>query len=263
MEKETAAIFYYSGTGNSLWLARLAAEALGGADLVPIAGRSPGPVRVDAAAVGMAFPVHIWGVPAAVRRFVRDLRGARPRYLFALAANAGQVAGTLLQVEAELRENGQDLAAGFAFTLPSNYIPWGGPGPKEERERRFEAARKKMFAVAGIVRAGKRVPVERGPLWQRIVFTPVYRMSFPKVPVMDRKFWADEKCDGCPVCARVCPVRNIVMAEGRPVWQGRCEQCFACLQWCPREAVQYGRKTPRYERYHHPEVSLKDILVSR
>jgi len=28
------------------------------------------------------------------------------------------------------------------------------------------------------------------------------------------------------------------MFDGRPVWQHHCEQCFACLQWCPKEAIQ-------------------------
>jgi flavodoxin len=32
-----ATIFYYTGTGNSLWVARTIADELGGADLIPIA----------------------------------------------------------------------------------------------------------------------------------------------------------------------------------------------------------------------------------
>ncbi len=50
------------------------------------------------------------------------------------------------------------------------------------------------------------------------------------------------------------------MKEGRPCWLHRCEQCLACIQWCPREAIQYGKKTVRTPRYHNPEVTLKDML---
>ena len=53
---------------------------------------------------------------------------------------------------------------------------------------------------------------------------------------------------------------NIEMVNERPAWLHRCEQCFACLQWCPQEAIQYGKKTVKYPRYHHPEVTLKDML---
>lgn len=73
---------------------------------------------------------------------------------------------------------------------------------------------------------------------------------------------ADEKCNACAVCAKVCPVGNIVMEAKRPTWQHHCEQCLACLQWCPREAIQFGKKTPAYERYHHPEVRLKDMMLT-
>jgi formate hydrogenlyase subunit 6/NADH:ubiquinone oxidoreductase subunit I len=50
------------------------------------------------------------------------------------------------------------------------------------------------------------------------------------------------------------------MTHEKPSWLHRCEQCLACLQWCPQEAIQYGKKTVKYPRYHHPEVILKDML---
>ncbi len=112
----------------------------------------------------------------------------------------------------------------------------------------------------GSLKAG---PVEKGPLWQRLLFSSIYKLSFAKVPGWDKEFWVDEKCNRCAVCVKVCPTHNIDMTgpEERPIWNHRCEQCFACLQWCPREAIQYGRKTPKYERYHHPKVRLQDVLL--
>ncbi len=57
-------------------------------------------------------------------------------------------------------------------------------------------------------------------------------------------------------------MRNIELDdEGRPIWGNRCQQCFACFHWCPEEAVQFGRRTEKQPRYHHPEVSLKDMLI--
>jgi formate hydrogenlyase subunit 6/NADH:ubiquinone oxidoreductase subunit I len=50
------------------------------------------------------------------------------------------------------------------------------------------------------------------------------------------------------------------MINEKPAWLHRCEQCLACLQWCPQEAIQHGEKTAKYRRYHHPEVTLKDML---
>jgi len=255
-------IFYLTGTGNSLWVARTLAQELGGADLKSIAD----PRRekaVDSKAIGLVFPVHIWGVPRLVLEFVREWKGIHPAYIFAVAVNAGQVANTLVQLKKEFKKGGVKLFAGFEVVLPSNYIPWGGPGPKDKRKQRFASAAKKISEIAAAIKDKKELPVERGPLWQRVLFSLFYKTTFSQVPKMDRKFWVDEKCNQCSICSKVCPVHNITLQDGNPVWNHRCEQCFACLQWCPQEAIQYGKKTPQYERYHHPEVQLNDLLKSR
>ncbi|WP_413814614.1 hypothetical protein [Candidatus Cryosericum septentrionale] len=59
----------------------------------------------------------------------------------------------------------------------------------------------------------------------------------------------------------MCPVGDIEQVDGRPVWQHHCQQCFACLQWCPKEAIQFGKETPHGKRYHHPGVKLSDMIL--
>ena len=102
--------------------------------------------------------------------------------------------------------------------------------------------------------------MDRGPLWQNILFSWIYKMSYRHVSKMDKSFWADDKCNRCGICSRVCPANNIEMIDEKPAWLHRCEQCFACLQWCPQEAIQYGKRTVKYPRYRHPEVILEDML---
>jgi MinD superfamily P-loop ATPase len=58
----------------------------------------------------------------------------------------------------------------------------------------------------------------------------------------------------------VCQVENIEMKDGKPTWLHHCEQCLACLQWCPQEAIQVGRKTEGRKRYHHPEITASDLM---
>jgi ferredoxin len=253
-------IYYLTGTGNSLWVARTLARELGEVELASIADWRQGKRTIDSKVIGLVFPVHIWGVPRLILDFVKELKALQPDYVFAVAVNAGQVANTLGQLKKVLKKSGLNLSSGFEIKMPSNYIPWGGPGPKEKQKQRFASARKKISGIAAAIKAKNKGPVEKGPLWQRILFTLFYKMSFPHIPKMDRKFWVDEKCNQCSICSKVCPVENITLQEGKPTWNQRCEQCFACLQWCPQEAIQYGKKTPQYERYHHPEVKLNDVL---
>jgi len=252
-------LYVYTGTGNSLWVARQLAMELKDTTLhfMPFLSKE---IPMEADRLGIIFPVHIWGLPSRVVQFIHHLQVRPETYLFALAVNAGQPAATLLQLQKLMSARGGVLAAGWSFVLPSNYIPWGGPGPTDAQERLFGKAREKVKTIAGTIVRRERKQVDRGPLWQNIVLSSIYQMSFRSVRKMDKKFWVDDRCNRCGICSEVCPSGNIEMTLGKPAWLHRCDQCLACLQWCPQESIQYGKKTAVTPRYHHPEVTLKDIL---
>lgn len=253
-------IYYYTGTGNSLWTARAFAETLGDTELVPMHRMNHGSHGSKADMVGLVFPVHIWGVPRLVRNFLQSM-GKRPGvYYFAVAVNGGQVSRTLIQLKELMAKNGLTLSAGFDIKFPSNYIPWGGPGPVEVQRKLFNAATEKIKVAALYISNRKSGLIEKGPLWQRVLFTGLYKMTYNLVKTLDNSFHIDGTCTSCGICERACPVKNITLEAGRPVWHGSCEQCLACIQWCPEECIQYGKKTKNYERYHHPEVKVEDIL---
>jgi len=252
-------LYVYTGTGNSLWVGRQLTAALKKAtiEFMPCPQKA---FKVQADAVGIIFPVHIWGLLSRVIQFVNHLKVKPWTFLFAVAVNAGQPAATLLQLQRLMATCKLPLSLGYSIVLPSNYIPWGGPGPIGAQQKRFQEARVKVRAIAGPVLRGERTKVDRGPLWQNILFSLLYKLSFQQVCKMDKKFWADDKCNSCGICSQVCPAANIEMTNGKPSWLHRCEQCLACLQWCPQKAIQYGEKTVKYQRYHHPQVILKDML---
>ena len=252
-------LYVYTGTGNSLWVARLLAQGLKEASLEFMAFPSRN-FTVEADQVGLIFPVHIWGLPNRVVRFINHFQVKPETYLFALAVNAGQPAATLLQLKKLMFTRQLSLAMGCSIVMPSNYIPWGGPGPTDVQERLFMDARKKVMEIVQSAVRKERKDMDRGPLWQNVLFSWFYKMSFHHVYKMDKKFWVDNKCNNCGICSKICPAKNVEMINEKPAWLHRCEQCFACLQWCPKEAIQYGKKTVKYPRYHHPEVTLKDML---
>jgi hypothetical protein len=81
-------LYVYTGTGNSLWIARRLLLELKEATLEFMPHLSKG-FDTEAGLVGIIFPVHIWGLPTHVIQFVNRLQAKPDTYFFALAVNAG------------------------------------------------------------------------------------------------------------------------------------------------------------------------------
>ena len=149
----------------------------------------------------------------------------------------------------------------------------------EALQELFDGWKKKLEEICNCVNSRKECKLETtGPIAKLLLIPYLameYRMGLTRyrhlsdrrngsfkelVPLADKGFGYNEKCNGCGICARVCPVNNIEMIDKRPVWQHHCESCYACFQWCPREAI--GGDTSQYEKkYHHPAVKLTDMLI--
>jgi len=49
-----------------------------------------------------------------------------------------------------------------------------------------------------------------------------------------------ESCTACAWCAKSCPVGNIAMRDGRPVFASSCIGCFRCVYGCPSGSLKSG-----------------------
>ena len=254
-------IYYFSGTGNSLEVAKKLAERLD-AELVGMASLKEGPVGEADAVVGLVFPVYMYRPPRLVAAFTRRL--VKPKYLFSVAVMGGDAGDALPYTEKLLRRQGIEMNAGFLVAMPDNYIPFGGPPPEEKRAEMFQAAEGRIEEIGQIVksRGARREP---SPSWFKTRVYPGlwYALGYWAIPISDKGYRSTEKCNGCGVCVRVCPVGNITLEDKRPVWHNRCEQCMACIQWCKETAIELGKKSEGVPRYTNPHISRKQIVAQK
>lgn len=255
-------IYYFTGTGNSLFAAKHLAEQLDSVQLIPIASLiKQDEIKISENKIGLSFPVYIGGMPLIVKEFVKKLKFEAKPYIFAIATNAGTVASTLVMVDTLLKQKEQRLSAGFSLCMISNYVPMYDAEKDEIIKERLVNARQEIKRIAEIIKAGKKTKIETSNPIANFVFSKiVYPLMSHKIPNMDKDFWADEKCNSCGLCEQICPVDNIKLEDGKPIWMHHCQQCMACIQWCPQEAIQHKNKTSKRNRYHNPEVSLQEIL---
>ena len=137
-------LYYYTGTGNSLWIARqLAGRLQGETALISLGTGIPMPDE-SCERIGIVFPVHIWGVPRHVLEFVEKMTAQPGCYFFAIAVNAGQVAATLVQLKKSLAARGILLGSGFDLKMPSNLYSMGWCTAGEKTGRAVFAGRKEI-----------------------------------------------------------------------------------------------------------------------
>ena len=255
-------LFYFTGTGNTLAIARDLARELGGAQLVSIpAALKTGPMT-EAERVGILFPVYMFGLPVIVAEFCRRLNAGRAEYLFGLANFGGMPGNALGQMKGIFAGRNMPFAAGYGVAMPGNYTPLYGAPPEAAQRRMFDAEAAEVRRIAGRIRADDRQTLVRsGFLANAILHGIFYRLNAKRICRMDARFRATSACTKCGICRRVCPVGNIELKEGRPMWLHRCEQCMACLQWCPAEAIEFGRSTKGRRRYRHPGATVEDLAA--
>ena len=260
---KSAEIFYFTGTGNSLVVARDIADKIDGRlTPVPLVMEEE-TVKVDADVLGIVCPTYYTRTPGIVERFIGKLANLESKYVFAIVTVGGIAGGILDRLSEMVGRRGGSLAAGFVVRMPANYIHASGPPPLVLQKRMFRNWEKKAVKIADDINHRKT--------GQREKFNPLMTALFSKsiekqylagglAPDIDKNFHADDKCNACGICVKVCPVNNVVMAGSRPVWRHHCEKCLACIQWCPEQAIQFKDVTLKRKRYHHPGVKLSDVL---
>lgn len=254
-------IYYFSGTGNSLRVARDLASELGETTVVPISSVMTKEIHITSERIGIVFPVYVYGIPLMVSRFVDRINSPGDRYFFAVATFRAQPGGALLLLSNKLRSKGLKLSAGFNVCMPGNHIGYYEKDSIDKQQEKFAMWKSRLNEIAAKIRSKSTNVFERGPLGQRVLGTGVlYRMTSPGLNGFDKQFWTDNNCNGCGICQKVCPVQNVILHDGRPVWLHKCEQCVACLNLCPTWSIQFGKSTVGRERYMNPDVELKDFV---
>ena len=272
----STAIYYFSGTGNSLVVARDIAEKTNGTLISIPSLLKEEAIKTEADVIGLVFPVFYatndCGIPLIVARFVSKLENLGSKYIFAVCT-CGYMPGTTIEnLRKAIASRGGKLAAGFILRMSSKKLG-------ERKQQKMRVNRKEQVeAICKYVNARREGEFETRGLLRKILLAPLRalekpifmyrykklsntsRKSFSElIPLADASFQTNENCTGCGTCARVCPVNNIEIIDGKPVWLHHCENCYACYAWCPKNAV-CGDIVSYNDWYRHPEVNLSDMV---
>ncbi|MCD8341711.1 MAG: EFR1 family ferrodoxin [Clostridiales bacterium] len=262
---EKTVIYYYSGSGNSLSVARHIGEKLGNTDILSVYTlRENSEVPPDYARVGIVTATWFVRPPRIVREMCEKLRFSRQQKVFVVATCGGYDGYVCIDLKAILQPKTDFPVQTFMLPMPPNHIVGFSPMPDGINRIYLNHEAKATGKIAEKIQSGAPTRNRKGI--NRKFLTGASK-SFNSWLGVDRDsveggFYTSDACTKCGVCEKLCKNGNIHLTEDGVVWGHDCQQCMACIMWCPNQAIRHPNVPEKRRRYRNPNVTLKDMLQS-
>lgn len=243
-------ILFFSGTGNSQYVAKIIAEKTKD-DIVSInelmkQGNQKQLISKDKPFI-FVCPTYAWRIPKVVEEFIKSVDFSGSNKVYFILTCGLSTSNALGYIKQLCKVKGFELQGFADIVMPENYIAMYNAPDKVTAEKIIQKSMPKILKIAEDIRdeIPFSVRTTKPSLKSGIVNTTFYKFF-----VKSKGFYTTEKCIGCKKCVQLCPLNNIEMKEDKPSWQNNCTHCMACISGCPTLAIEYKNKTQGKARYY-------------
>lgn len=232
---------YFSGTGNSRYALEVFLHTYdAGAKAFSMEAHNIAAQIKEHEEIVFSYPVQYSTVPKILREFVIENKTLwRNKKVFIIATMglfSGDGAGVLGRL---LQKCGAELVGGLHLKMPDSI------GDEKALKRSLDKnvrlvknAEVKIKKAAEDIKMGKP-PQEGIGLFYRMAgfFGQRLYFGYKTRNYTDKLKINISKCVGCGKCVKLCPMKNIKLAEGKAVSGSKCTMCYRCINQCPAQAM--------------------------
>ena len=249
-------VFYFTGTGNSLYIAKQLEER-------PVS--IPQAMKLEmleftAERIGIVAPIYGHEMPQMVKDFLKKAT-FHTGYFYILLTYGNRHGGAAELAKQVCDECGVKVNYINVIQMVDNWLP------------SFDMNEQKAI--------DKHIPQQLAPILadlnaKKNAISPVtdadraaHRQFLVRTSQMPADAWQhllkiSDACIGCGICEKVCPSGSIRVENGKAVHHaGNCQTCLACAHACPQKAIGLvlPEKNPN-ARYRNEHIALQEIIAA-
>ncbi len=250
-------IFYFTGTGNSLYVAKELDEKIISIPQIIIEKG----LEFSADSIGIVCPVYGHEMPGMVKEFIRRA-SFETDYLFAVLTYGAHHGGVAEIAGLFFRDAGKKADYITTIEMVDNFLP---AFDMEEQMAMDKQVEKHLNEIKARLQA-KSQGIQKTSLAEKAAHNMYLKMVKNAPETVWAAFRVTDECVGCGICTRVCPAGCIHLENQYAVHEPEgCQACYACVYACPKMAVQFALPQPEKNpaaRYRNAHVTLCELVKS-
>lgn len=262
-------IFYFSATGNSLYVANELKGEDGEALSIPQLMKN-GEFDFEAEEIGFVYPIYMHIPPFMVQQFIQKAH-LKADYFFAVPT-FGARAPMVSEIWQDIAEK-----AGYHFDyirpvmMVDNWLHHFNMDDQKKMDKHIPEQLAQVKADLAV----RRHYIQPVTDEDREIHNSAYHWSgLDKTHGFrfhsEKHFVVTDACIKCGICTKVCPRGNWRLGEKKAETSGQCDYCLACIQNCPKKAIQFADLHDEFlkpeenpnARYRNPHVSVRQIELA-
>lgn len=247
-------IFYFTGTGNSLYIARQIEET---PVSIPQVMRQE-PLEFTADSIGVVAPVYGHEMPLMVKEFLK--KGVFHTDYFYIILTYGNRHGGAAELAKDFCDRcGITVHYMNVIMMADNWLPGFDMNEQKKMDKKVE---ENMAVILSDLAARRNMISEVTDADRTAHRQFLDRMNQMPADAWQHLLRVTEGCVGCGTCEKVCPSASIHITDGKAVHvPGNCQTCLACVHACPQKAIQLTIPEVNPDaRYRNEHISLQEII---